>query len=51
MTFSFRNLLGRRMVDTGPLDHPDLRSMTPRELADLPLSRWTPEPCTSCPRS
>ncbi|WP_413991465.1 hypothetical protein ACMDCR_05030 [Labrys okinawensis] len=23
-----------------PLDHPSLRGMSPRELADLPLERW-----------
>jgi hypothetical protein len=49
MTFSFRNLLGQRVIDTGPLDHPDLRRMTPQELADLPLPRWSADPGASCP--
>lgn len=34
----------RRPFVDEPLDHPDLRSLGPRELADLPVPRW------ECPR-
>lgn len=30
-------------VDPGPLDHPCLQGLSPRELADLPLPRWRSE--------
>lgn len=30
---------GPDTIDAGPLDHPDIRRMSPRELADLPWPR------------